>query len=45
MEVVSYAWNCPLRDADLCQRLDWLLRNKARFLKTWSDRFISNVWT
>jgi hypothetical protein len=43
MEVIQRAWCCPLRNASLFARLDWLFRNTSRFLKSWSDRFISNV--
>jgi hypothetical protein len=41
--VVQRAWHCPLRNASPFARLDWLFRNTARFLKSWSDRFIGNV--
>jgi hypothetical protein len=43
MEVARQAWVCPLRDADPCRRLDWLFRNTALFLKSWSVCFIGNV--
>jgi hypothetical protein len=39
----SGAWQCPLRDVNPCRRLDWLLRNTLRVLKSWSDKFIGNV--
>jgi hypothetical protein len=44
-EVVQRAWYCPLRDANPFRRLYWLLRNTARMLTSWADRFISNVKT
>jgi hypothetical protein len=37
------AWCCPLWDASQFRRLDWLLRNLARMLKSWSDRTIGNI--
>jgi hypothetical protein len=43
LEMVEKAWLCPLTDADPCRRLDWLLRNTARVLKSWSDRCIGNI--
>jgi hypothetical protein len=33
----------PLRDADPFQHLDWLFRNMARFLKSWSDSCVGNI--
>jgi hypothetical protein len=41
--VVRRAWHYPLWNTSPFARLDWLLRNTARFLKSWSDRFIGNV--
>jgi hypothetical protein len=32
-----------LHEANPFKRLDWLLRNSARFLKSWNDRFVGNV--
>jgi hypothetical protein len=43
MDVVRRAWNCPLQNASPFARIDWLFWNTARFLKSWSDRFIGNV--
>jgi exonuclease III len=43
LDVVQRAWHCPLHEANLFKRLDWLLRNSARFLKSWNDRFVGNV--
>jgi hypothetical protein len=43
MEVVQHAWHYPLRNASPFARLDWLFRNNARFLKSWSDIFLGNV--
>jgi hypothetical protein len=42
---VKQVWHCPFRDINPCRRLDWLLQNTARFLKSWSDRFIGSVRT
>jgi hypothetical protein len=43
LDVVKRAWHCPLRDTNPCCRLDWLLQNTARMLKSWSDKHIGNV--
>jgi hypothetical protein len=43
MEVVKQAWNYPLRDVNPFRRLDWLLRNTTRMLKSWSDHMIGNI--
>jgi hypothetical protein len=43
LEVVQRAWHYPLWNATPFARLDWLFRNTARFLKSWSDRFLGNV--
>jgi hypothetical protein len=43
MEAVQLAWHCPLGDANPFRHLDWLLRNTARVLQSWSDRFIGNI--
>jgi hypothetical protein len=43
LQVVERAWHCPLHDANPFYRLDWLLRNSACFLKSWSDRYVGNV--
>jgi hypothetical protein len=40
---VAQAWVCPLRDANPFRRLDWLFRNTARVLKSWSDKLCGNV--
>jgi hypothetical protein len=42
-EAVQLAWHCPLSDANPFRRLDWLLQNTARVLRSWSDCFISNI--
>jgi exonuclease III len=42
-EAVQLAWHCPLSDASPFHRLDWLLQNTARVLRSWSDCFISNI--
>jgi hypothetical protein len=42
-ETMERAWRCPLRDASSFRRLDWLLRNLARMLKSWSDHTIGNI--
>jgi hypothetical protein len=44
LKVMQRAWLCPLRNASPFAHLDWLFRNTARFLKSWSDRFIGNIW-
>lgn len=44
LETVERAWHCPLQGADPFCRLDWLLRNTARSLQSWSQRFVGNVW-
>jgi hypothetical protein len=41
--VVEWVWHYPLRNATLFERMDWLLCNTTRFLKSWSDRLIGNV--
>jgi hypothetical protein len=43
LEAVQLAWHCPLSDANPFHHLDWLLRNTARVLRSWSDCFISNI--
>jgi hypothetical protein len=43
LEVVERIWHCPLQNASPFECLDWLLRNKARFLKSWSHHFIGNI--
>jgi hypothetical protein len=45
LDMVQRAWHCPLRDADPCHKLDWLLHNTARVLKIWSDHCIGNIRT
>jgi hypothetical protein len=42
-DVVHRAWPCPQQEADMFQRLDWMLRNTTRTLRSWSDRFIENI--
>jgi hypothetical protein len=37
------AWHCPLRNADPLRCLDWLLHNTARFLQSWSDRYVGSI--
>jgi hypothetical protein len=43
LEVVKDAWVCPLIDADPIHRLYWMMRNTARALQRWSDRFVGSV--
>jgi hypothetical protein len=43
MDAVNLAWRFPFRNASPFQCLDWLFRNTARVLQSWSDRFIGNV--
>jgi hypothetical protein len=43
MEVVQDAWHCPIRGVTPFQKLDWLFRNTAWFLKSWSDHRVSNL--
>jgi hypothetical protein len=43
LEVVASARSCPLHDASPFKRLDWLFRNTASVLKSYSDRFVGNV--
>lgn len=43
LQVVRRAWHCPLHNADPFRRLDWLLRNTARVLRSWSSRFVGSV--
>jgi hypothetical protein len=43
LDVVQRAWHCPLINADPCRHLDWLLRNTACALKSWSDRCIGSI--
>jgi hypothetical protein len=42
-ETMERALRCPLRDSSPFRRLDWLLRNLARMLKSWSDHTIGNI--
>jgi hypothetical protein len=42
-EVVQRAWSCPLRHANSFHRLDWLSRNTARALKSYSDKSIGCI--
>jgi hypothetical protein len=44
LDVVERAWHCPLRSATPFEHLDWLLRNTSRFLKSWGDCLIGNIW-
>jgi exonuclease III len=34
MEVIQQAWHCPMQGANPFRKLDWLLRNTTRFLKS-----------
>jgi hypothetical protein len=43
LEAVQHAWHYPITAANPFQCLDWLLRNTARVLRSWSVRFIENV--
>jgi hypothetical protein len=43
LDVIKWALRCLLRNAKPFMRLDWLLQNTARFLKSWSDHFLGNV--
>lgn len=43
LDVVRRAWNCPLNGTDPFKRLDWLLRNTARSLQSWSARFVGSI--
>jgi hypothetical protein len=43
LETVEWAWHCPLNGANPFHRLDWLLRNTARLLKSWSDKSVGNI--
>lgn len=45
LDVVRQAWSCLLNGADPFKRLDWLLRNTARVLQSWSSRFVGNIRT
>jgi hypothetical protein len=36
-QAVKRAWCCPLQGANPFIRLDWLLRNTVRVLKSWND--------
>jgi hypothetical protein len=45
LDIIRCAWHCPLRDANPCRRLDWLLRNTTCVLKSWSDCCIGNIMT
>jgi hypothetical protein len=42
-DVVARAWHYLLGNVSTFTRLDWLLHNMARFLKSWSDRTIGNI--
>jgi hypothetical protein len=41
--VAEWTWHCLLQNATPFERLDWLLRNTSRFLKSWTDRLIGNI--
>lgn len=43
LEVVATAWVCPRREFDAFRWLDWSLRNMARALQSWSQRFVGNI--
>lgn len=43
MDAVRRAWCCPLRQADPFKRLDWLFRNTARALQSWSTKHVGSV--
>jgi hypothetical protein len=40
---VKHAWHCLLRDVSPLKRMDWLLRNMAHVLKSWSDQFVGSI--
>jgi hypothetical protein len=40
---MEQAWHYPLNGANPCHRLDWLLYNTTRMLKSWSDKHIGSV--
>jgi hypothetical protein len=42
-EVVTQAWHCLLGNVIPFTRLDWLLHNTARYLKSWSDKKIGSI--
>jgi hypothetical protein len=44
-DVVTRAWHYPLSNASPFRHLDWLLRNTACVLQSWSDRKIGNICT
>jgi hypothetical protein len=41
--VVAQAWHCPLGNVSPFTRLDWLLRNMPKCLKSWSDKNIGSI--
>lgn len=43
LETVAAAWQPTLRDADRMRILDFKLRNTARALQSWSQRFVGSV--
>lgn len=43
LETVAMAWHNTLQDADRLRILDYKLRNTARALQSWSQRFIGSV--
>jgi hypothetical protein len=38
-----HLWHCPLQSASPFRRLDWLLRNTARVLQSWSDKIVGII--
>jgi hypothetical protein len=43
MNVIQRVWHCPLSGANPFMCLDWLLRNTACCLQSWSARFVGSV--
>jgi hypothetical protein len=43
LDMVQRVWHCPLREADMCRKMDWLLHKITHVLKSWSERCISNI--
>jgi hypothetical protein len=43
LEAVHEGWNLTLQNADACRILDYKLRDTAKALKRWSQRFVGSV--
>jgi hypothetical protein len=43
MDVMADGWCCMLLNTDVCHILDYKLRNTAKSLKRWSQKYVGSV--